>query len=372
QIAELTEGHPDREAAATTVEPPAAEEAPPAAAPAGEADADGAGTAAGAEDAAPAEADPVDEDATTVAPKVADGTVAYHVDPAAPWLPTVGGTPTATSLQAGLAARVHLRFDETKADLDTQQEWEAIVFPLDGPADPEAAVAVDYDDRDLRTEAPTGATYTLPDAKIHTKTYFRDFETALKNHLHRSQQVELSVNPELKLYSRIGETPEEFAARCAGEADARADEERAKLTEKLRKRADRVEAAIAKAQDRVEELEVDVSTRKTDRVLSGLGSLAGAVLGGRKSASSIARGMKGVLSKSGQVSRTQQRVETARNRVEDKVDELEELEAELADQLLDIDERWDAAAAAIETMEVGLEKTDITVDQVALIWVPTA
>ena len=123
---------------------------------------------------------------------------------------------------------------------------------------------------------------------------------------------------------------------------------------------------------RVEELEVDVSTRKRDTVLSGLGSLAGAVLGGRKSASSIARGMKGVLSKGGQVSRTSQRVDTAKNRVEDKALELEELEADLADQITEIDDRWNAVAAEVETMEVGLEKTDITIDEVALIWIPTA
>ena len=212
----------------------------------------------------------------------------------------------------------------------------------------------------------------MPDAKIDTKTYFKTFGTDLKNHLHRTQQVELSVNKALKLFSRIGESAEEFAARCAAAADAKADEEQAKITVSLQKKADTVEAAIAKAQDRVEEREVDVSTRKRDTVLSGLGSLAGAVLGGRKNARSIAAGMKGVLSKGGQVSRTTQRVETAKNRVEDKTLALEDLEADLADQLVDIDDRWQIVAAEVETLEVGLEKTDITVDEVALVWIPTS
>ena len=396
QITALTADAPEREAlkvepSEATLSPTGAPEAEAAApkaggdaepAPAAESGAPEAAEASGA-NAAPApeaattpppagDSDAaVGDDATTVAPKVADGTAVRYVDPAAPWLAEIGAVPTGATLQAALVARVHLRFDETKADLDTQEEWEAVLFPLDGPAEPESAVAVDYDDRDLRPDPPPGVSYVLPEAKIHTKTYFRTYATDLKNHLHRSQQVEVLVNPELKLYSRIGESAEEFTTRCAAAAEAKADEEQAKITEKLRGKSDRVKAAIAKARDRVEELEVDVSTRKRDTVLSGLGSLAGAVLGGRKSASSIARSVKGVLSKRGQVARTSQRVESAQNRVDDKLAELEELEADLADQIVDIEDRWSAAADTVETLEVGLEKTDITVDDVTLVWIPT-
>jgi hypothetical protein len=305
-----------------------------------------------------------------IAVLTADAPERRDLDTPAP-APEAAPPPVEPVDDADATSVAHLRFDEVKVDLDSQQEWEAVLFPLDGPADPEVAVAVDYDDRDLRTEPPAGASYALPEAKIHTKTFFKTFATDLKNHLHRTQQVELQVNAELKLYSRIGESPEEFATRCRAAAEARADEEQAELTEKLRTRSGRVEAAIAKARDRVEELEVDVSTRKRDSILSGLGSLAGAVLGGRRSARSLARAASGALSKSGQVTRTGQRVETAQNRVEDKVEELEELGAELAEQLVEIDDRWNDAAAAVETIEVGLEKTDITIDEVSLVWIPT-
>ena len=345
----------------TTTDAPADDEAGAAASVAPPGDTPSTGTAT-----------PLADDATTVAPKVAEGTAVRYLDPAAPWAGEVGAVAIGATVQAGLVARVHLRFDEVKADLDTQQEWEAVLFPLSGPADPEATIAVDYDDRDLRAEAPVGLSYVLPEAKIETKTYFKTFATDLKNHLHRTQQVDVFVNPELKLYSRIGETSDEFATRCGVEAESRADQEQAKITEKLRGRSERIEAAIAKARDRVEELEVDVSTRKRDTVLSGLGSLAGAVLGGRRSARSIARAASSALPRGGQVSRTSQRVETAQNRVDDKPVELEELEADLADQLVAIDDRWNDDAAQIETLPVGLEKTDITVDEVSLVWIPTS
>lgn len=341
----------------TTTDAPAADEAGAAASVVPPGDTPSTGTAT-----------PLADDATTVA----EGTAVRYLDPAASWAGEVGAVAIGTTVQAGLVARVHLRFDEVKADLDTRQEWEAVLFPLSGPADPEATIAVDYDDRDLRAEAPAGLSDVLPEAKIETKTYFKTFASDLKNHLHRTRQVDVFVSPELRRYSRIGETSDEFATRCGVEAESRADREQAKITEKLRGRSKRIEAAIARARDRVEKLEVDVSTRQRDTVLSGLGSPAGAVLGGRRSARSIARAASSALSKGGRVSRASQRVETAQNRVDDKLVELEELEADLADQLVAVDDRWNDAAAQIETLLVGLEKTDITLDEVNLVWIPTS
>ena len=105
-------------------------------------------------------------------------------------------------------------------------------------------------------------------------------------------------------------------------------------------------------------------------MLSTIGSLAGAVLGGRTSARSIAREVTGALSKGGHTSRTEQRKATAQHRVDEKEADLADLEADLAEELVEIDDRWAAAAADVTTLEVGLEKTDITVDEVVLLWVP--
>ena len=69
------------------------------------------------------------DDESAVAPPVADGIPVRWLDPAAPWAAEVGADPAGKRLQAFLAARVSLRFDDTKADLDTTQEWEARLRP---------------------------------------------------------------------------------------------------------------------------------------------------------------------------------------------------------------------------------------------------
>ena len=51
--------------------------------------------------------------------------------------------------------------------------------------------------------------------------------------------------------------------------------------------------------------------------------------------------------------------------------ELEALELELADTVEDIVEDWDLKAADITEFEVSLEKSDISVDSLKLVWIPT-
>ncbi len=326
--------------------------------------------------AAPGAAEPAPEvaqDETTTAPTVADGTPVVYLDPAAPWGPEIGAAPNGTRLEPALASRVKLLYDDTKADLRHEEEWEAVLFPIEGEqADMDRAVAVDYDDRDLRPEPPDGARYVLSDAKIHTKTFFSNAQRDLKDRLYRGETLELFRNPELGAYSRPDEAREDFEARCARLAEDSADADADKLRQTLEKRIDRVQSAIAKAEDRVREAESRVESSRSDEILSGVGDVLGGLLGGRKSGRSILGGLRRAGSKRSSRQAASERVRTAENRLTEKVDELEELEAELADALEDIYDDWDDKAAAIEPFEVSLEKTDISVDEMVLLWVPTA
>ncbi len=330
------------------------------------------GAAAAAEpDAAAAQVELADDE-SAVAPKVADGVEVRYLDPAASWAEEVGAVAGGGRLAAGLVARVELLFDETKADLRHQEEWEAVIFPLDGQtADADDAVDVDYDDRDLRRDPPEGAVYVLPDAPIHTKTYFSKAQTALKNHVYQHETTTLYHNPHLKLFSRVGESEDEFRARCAKAAEDQVDAEADKLRESLESKVDRIKAAIAKAEDKVREVEADAKGRGKDELLSAAGDLLGGLLGGRKSTSSILSGVRRASSKRREGGKAAERLATAQNRLEEKVDDLEELEEELAESLMDIQDDWADKAEDVQELEVGLEKTDITVDDLALVWIPT-
>lgn len=310
------------------------------------------------------------DDEVTVPPASVEGVPVRWVDPAAPWLPEVGGASTSTTYVTGIAARVELLFDETKADLRHVEEYELVAVGLSDPFDADAAVAVDFDDRDLRDVAPEGATYVLPTAPIDTKRYLDAAQAAITARIHRDNTMALSVNKELKLYSRPGESHEEFLARCHAAADGAADAETAKLRARLEAKMSTVRSAIEREHIRVSELQQKAGDAKQHEWLSGAGDLLGSVLGGRRSTRSILGKVKGASSRRRSASTAEARVDAALAKVDQKEMELADLEAELADAMADIAAEWDATAEQVEELEVGLEKSDITVRQLSLVWVP--
>ena len=311
------------------------------------------------------------DDESSVAPDVADGTPVAYLDPAAPWAADIGATVGGTRLRAGLAARVHLLFDETRADLRHETEWEAVTKPLADDTDEFDFVAVDYDDRDLRTDAPDAAVYVLPDAKIHTKTFFRNAQRSLRDRLYRNEVLSLFRNPTLGLFGRVDESEADFRTRCRNEADRRLDEEADELRRAMAKKEDRVRVAIRKAEDRVRELEADAGDRRRNELLSGAIDVIGGLLGGRRSARGILGGVRRASSKRRTSANAANRVESAKNRLVEKLDDLEDLAQSLETALADAADEWDAAAEDIEAFEVGLEKADITVEELQLVWIPT-
>jgi hypothetical protein len=322
-----------------------------------------------AEAIAPAPALAADE--TTTMPTIADTARVRYLDAGAPWAREIGADPGVQRLRPALAARVKMLYDETKADLRHEQEWEAVLFPIDGEqADMDLAVSVDYDDRDFRSEAPPEARYVLGDAKLNTKAFFANAERDLKDRLYRGETLTLLHNKDLKAYSRPDESAEDFELRCARLAEDAADADLDKVRVALEKKMDRIQQAISKAEDRMREAQSKAENSRSDEILSGVGDVLGSILGGRKSSGSIFGGLRRAGSKRKSRQAASERVRTAENRLNEKVDELEDLEEELADTVEDIVEDWNDKAANVTTFEVGLEKTDISVDELTLVWIP--
>ncbi len=315
-----------------------------------------------------------DADATPVMPEIADGTAVTWLDPAAEWAAEVEAVPGSTRFEAAVAARIHLLYDETKADdLRHEEEYECVLFPLSGPFDPDAVLSVDYDDRDLRSDRPEGATYGLVDARVDTKTWFSKAKTALRDHLVRSRSITIQANRELKVYGRPGESDEDFRERCAVAADAGADEAKAKIAARFEKRRDTLEQQYAAAQDRVAEAQValeDKQDQEKMNVLAEGANILGGLLGMGGRRRSVGAAARRASSKRGQKTRAAQRLTSAENRVADKLAAIEELDAEVIAEIEDIDLEWDDRMEAIEELEISLEKSDVTVDDLQVVWVP--
>ena len=212
-------------------------------------------------------------------PTVADGVPVRYVAADAPWAAAVGAVAGGTRLQPAAVARVHLRYDDDKAALLHDEEWEAVLTPLAALTDPSAAHAVDYDDRDLVPDAPAGARYVLTDAPIAKKTFWTQLQRDIIDHLVRNRRLDIQANKTLKLWSRPGESPEQFAERCRAAAEAGADQAAAALRAKYELKAKRLRDQLMTAEAKVHEY---AAAAEPDTLLSTAGSLLGAFLGGRR------------------------------------------------------------------------------------------
>lgn len=322
-------------------------------------------------DPAPASGAAAAPDGTTVTPPAAaDGVPVRFVDPAAPWLAQVGGSSTSSTYQAGLAIRVQLTFTDAKSDTHHVEEWEAVLTPLSDLTDVAAAVAVDHDDRDLRVEAPAGARYLPCDARVDTKTFFTQLSSQLKDHLVREETLEVPANKELKLWGRPDETPEAFAVRCDEAAQTKADAEADKIRVRLAAKVDRLRGAVETAEQRAASAAEAASDTKGTELTGFGGTLLGGLLGGRSRTRGLASAARKAMSGRERVNKANQRAEAAAAAVEAKVDDLTAAEAELAEALVTIDEKWAAIADAVETAEIRLKKTNVSVQMLSLVWIP--
>jgi hypothetical protein len=352
-------------AVTTEVAPPAEPAAPGAAPAASAAPVAETGTAVPAPATAIA-AEPGD-DAVPIQPAVADGVQSVFLDPAAAWAGEVGVDPTATHYQPAAAALVNLLYDDTKAAVNHQEVFEAVVFPLGPVLTPESIKEVDHDARDFRPETPASATFALPDVKLDTKTYWANLGKDLTNYLVGARKVTVYKNEALKLFSRPGETREEFEARVAEAAEQAMDDAIAKLRDKHATRLERAHAALAKAENRVADLETTAGSKQTEELVSGAGDLLGMLLGKGKRSLPIGQAAR----RRSASSEAKARAENARVALADEQADLEQLKADLEDAVADLEDEF-AAKLEVDEIEIPLEKTDVRVAELKLVWIPTS
>ncbi len=309
---------------------------------------------------------------TLVQPETADGVEVYWLDRGAPWADDLGLDVHSDRWQAAVACRVHLNYRDTKAELDHTEEWECIWFPVDEYFDAESGYPLDYDDRDLRQEAPGTPVYVVPTAPLHTKTWWKRVGSELRAWLRRSREIEIFQNKPLKLYSRIGESELEFATRCERVGAMRADDEIAKMRESMERRFVSARQQIAAAERALSTAEAQLDSRKRDEWVSGAGSIISAFFGGRSRVRSMATGARGISRRRSQVNTQSTRVEAAEQKLQERFARVHELEMEIQDKVTSAQVEWADKATEVEAIEIGVSRSGVEIDELVLVWVPVS
>ena len=138
------------------------------------------------------------------------------------------------------------------------------------------------------------------------------------------------------------------------------------MAEKHEAKAAKLEAQLEAARDRASVVREQAADRKRGNLLRAAGDLLGGLFGSRRSAASK------IGSAADRLTRTAdgERVDEAKGKISRIEDQVAEHDASLAADSAAVDAKWAAAAKAITTVPVGLERTDVKVTQLLLAWVP--
>ena len=260
-----------------------------------------------------------------------------------------------------------LHYNRVSLGVDTWQDV-AVLAPIDDAraTDPWAGAGVLPGIPELDLPAPVSARYApLPAGSIGTKQR-RRWASQLKALLYRERPLQLYRIPALKLTSSPGESEADFRIKVREEARESRDAAVAKVRDKYRRRVDSIEGKLATARSRLEREQSQYDSQRLESAVSVGSTILGALLGRRTTGSKASTAARQV----GRASTQRDDVKRAERSLEELHEQLAQIETELGEKLDQVRADWAVDALEIEEVTLSPRKSEISVELVALAWVP--
>ncbi|MEM7144496.1 MAG: DUF87 domain-containing protein [Verrucomicrobiota bacterium] len=209
----------------------------------------------------------------------------------------------------------------------------------------------------------------LPEAGMEARV-FRGMDDDFVDELYQTYRLKIWESPTYKAHSKLGESEGDFRVRLQVMAREKRDEAVEKLRVRYAKELEKVVGMIERAEKTVEREESEASHSTMSSVVS-IGSSVLGVLMGRKSLS-VTNMKRGASATRSWGSMRRQREEAARAR--EKVAGLEEryrgVEEKLAEEILEVEAKYDPLMEELEEVEIKPYKKDIKVTHCGVVWLP--
>jgi len=207
----------------------------------------------------------------------------------------------------------------------------------------------------LPTKASVNAQFAeVPDV-ISSDKKLQKSTSSLKDWLYHKHKLELYRCKDPKMESNPYESLSDFKVRLSDVLNEEKEEAIEVLQERYAKKEKVLTDRLDRAMQKLEKEESDTTSSFLNVGITVLGALFG------KSRASIGRAGSRVLKERGDVSRAEERVEKAK-------DDIEELEEELEDKIDDLAEEFELDNIDIEEFSIKLRKTDIQINDIAVVW----
>lgn len=201
---------------------------------------------------------------------------------------------------------------------------------------------------------------------LKTKLNFstlRNLQTLFKNYLFAQQVLKLSINRNLKIVSEADESEEALRTRCRGVVEKMIDKEIERLKDTYQRKIERMEDQIEREKLKVQKLQKEARSKRTEEFLSIGESVLGVLLGGKS-----IRGLSAAARRRRTTASASSRVELGKTSLSQLEEEILQVQEELEDKIADIEDKFYATADKIEPFDVRLEKEDIIISRQAILW----
>jgi hypothetical protein len=274
----------------------------------------------------------------------------------------------AVTYQPRIGARARAHFVDAKAGMNAWESWYYLA-PIvgDGPDWAQAEVIAEPGP-DLDDEPRAGASFAEVPAVALSSRYHKAWGKSLEDHIYRNTSLSVLSCPALKMTAAPGGTESEFRAHIAQALREKRDADVDALRGKYASRIAALEDRERRAEQKLEREKSQASSETVSTALSVGGSLLGALFGGRRGsamrkASTAARGVGRVSKEHSDVANAEADVQAVQGRIA-------AMNAELEGEIARLEAEFDPASIRIEATPVRPKKTDIQVEDLALVWCP--
>jgi hypothetical protein len=269
-------------------------------------------------------------------------------------------------------AKAH--FVKSTADVDV---WDSISIQ----ADVSDEITLDpWDDAELSHDGPPdlektprdGAFFEPLPADLAKPKKYATLTTALKDHLYRVHRLTVWKSKRPKSVSRADETEGDFRARLAQMLREERDLAIEKLRRKYAPKFTALREQLRKAEQRKAKEAEQAKSQTWGTMLTVGSSLLGAFLGQKRvSATNVGRAATAARA-AGKLAKERSDIDYAEENVEAVQQRLTTLEQEFQAETEKLSGHIDPSAIELEELTLQPKKSDITISQVALLWIPFA
>ena len=264
----------------------------------------------------------------------------------------------------GVASEAKLHFVQASAKIDYWRNLVALQTVEGNLPEPMWKSAMLLENTRLLEDAPPaeGEFAELPSPLTQEKNYSR-WDNDLVDHLYRTERLITWTCDVLETRSKAGESEAEFRSRLGEIAIRKQAELIEEANRDFAKKIDRAEANVRKAEDYLKTQRSQFWIRLGEMLMVVVDVLIGFMGKKRYSRRQPTTAVGRTMRERGEQSRAQ-------DRLDEKLEILEQLQEDLAIRIEQIEQDCDPANLKVEKQQTAPRKSDIDVGPVVLVWLP--